>query len=187
MIDSQPSEHIVIDADVTASALVEARMRILRPDEFRREELAWLKTHSPLGHVAITEMFGYEMGRSDDESYAAEPAMQGALCGSYVVRRLAEEDQVDYGIVVANHRDNFGGGKKLRHARDLSPDEIKAIFGNNAGGVLANIINSVARTMCSVLIITSLSKHEAGTGTFIQPAVARRSATRRRASGSGPR
>jgi hypothetical protein len=141
-----------LSAKFSASAITEALAgaRSMPPDEFRRAEYAWLDGHNPVAYMAIQAMYRQFISDQRKGPTMAEPALQGALLGSAVLRHIADAGEVSYAKIAENHR-NCWGRAAIIYAYEVSEDRLGEEFGAEAATAFMDIQSPVARTLCSVV------------------------------------
>lgn len=144
----------ILDPEIAAVSLEIARG--LDPDEFRKGELEWLDQNSPVGHMAVTSFFAWELSKRGcipDE--IAEPGYQGAVFGTFIARRHAEAGRTSVAAIAANHRLNLAG-KIMSYAHDVEEDVMLEVLGRPTANVIMTVSYPAARTMCTVMLLASL-------------------------------
>ncbi len=136
--------------------------RSLPPNDFRRQEQAWLRdTLTPL--LTATEIM-YDLAAKEHDIVSADAALQGALLGGVVIRSLIDSGRVSSETCLHNLRSQLIGERGMRYDGEQIEDKIIAgVLGQEALDAIKEISTPAAQHMCAMVLGITLTPKSGST------------------------
>lgn len=155
MVNQSPICPVHISGDNIRDALQAARSQ--HPDDFRRQEQAWLRSTLPPLLSATEIMYG--LAATDHGVECADAALQGALLGGVVIRSLIESDQVSSETCLRNFNDRLLGERGMIYdgGGGIEDDAVTGVLGHEVVDAIKEISSPAAQCMCSMVLGIALT------------------------------
>jgi hypothetical protein len=146
--ESSAEPIVALPVNIVSESLAEARSHI--PEAYRRTQQEWLR-HNLGSLLRATEIL-YQLNIRSNGPEVADAALQGALLGCAIIRRMIGGGIVELSSCIHNLDARNIGARGMFYDGDMVHQDFVDLYGEDGAAALEEIQSPIARTLCGMTI-----------------------------------